>query len=245
MQALAVGAMAQPSPLRNVWSTQRPKIFAVVLLMVALAVLFILFNTDLFYVYDLQISGNNYLSADEIQKASGIMQYNIFFVNSRDVEHALMKLPEVKSVHLSTTMPNQVSVNIEERKPEITWQRGNENYWIDSNGISFRPRKNLAELPIVRDIDQTPVKLGQVAKPDALAAFWAFRAAYPDGPRSFEWSAARGLTFTDERGWKIYMGDAGEMAGKIAKLRVLTAQLVAQKAQVHFIDLGKGDPYYQ
>jgi cell division septal protein FtsQ len=245
MQALASATMAQPSPLKIVWNTQRAKIFAGVLLIFALVALFLMFDTDLFFVYDLQINGTHYLSTDEIQKASGIMQYNIFFVNSRDVEHALTKLPEVKSTRVNTIMPNQVIVDVEERKPEITWLRGNESFWIDSDGISFRARKNLPELPSVRDLDQSPVKLGQSVKLDALAAFWAFRAAYPDGPHSFEWSAARGLAFTDERGWKIYMGDAEEMAGKIAKLRALTAQLIAQNAKIKFIDLGKGDPYYQ
>jgi hypothetical protein len=35
------------------------------------------------------------------------------------------------------------------------------------------------------------------------------------------------------------------MAGKMAILRALVAQLVAQNARIRFIDLGKGDPYFQ
>lgn len=244
MQTLAAGAMAPTSRLSNL-HIQRSKIVAAILLLLVVAALFIVFNTDLFYVYNLNINGIKYLTQDEVQKASGVMQYNIFFINAHDVERALVKLPEVKSAHVNTTIPNRVTVDIEERKPEITWLRGNETFWVDSNGFSFRVRTNLTELPVVRDLDQAPIKLGQGVKPDALAAFWAFRAAYPEGPRSFEWSATRGLQYTDEHGWKIYMGDADEMAGKIAKLRVLIAQLVAQNAKIKFIDLGKGDPFYQ
>lgn len=237
--------MAPSSPLSNLWNTQRPKIAAVVLLILVIAALFVVFNTDLFYVYNLNIGGIKYLTPDEIQKNSGIMQYNIFFINAHDVERALTKLPEVKSVRVSTAIPNKVSVDIVERKPEITWLRGNETFWVDADGISFRARTNLTDLAVVRDLDQTPIKLGQGVKAHTLAAFWAFRAAYPDGPRSFEWSTSRGLQYTDEHGWKIYLGDADEMAGKVAKLRVLLAQLVAQNAKIKFIDLGKGDPFYQ
>jgi cell division septal protein FtsQ len=207
--------------------------------------MFVLFDTDLFYIYDVQLNGTRNLTAAEIQQASGVMGYNIFFVNPRDVERAVAKLPEVKAVRVNTTVPNHVTIDIDERKPEMTWLLGNEIYWVDVDGIGFRARKNITELPMVRDLDQTPVKPGQGIKTDALAAFWAFRAASPDGPRAFEWSAARGLQYTDERGWKIYLGDADTMAGKVAQLRALTAQLVAQNAHIKFIDLGMGDPYYQ
>ena len=213
--------------------------------MLVIAALFVVFDTDWFYVYSLNINGVKYLTSDDVQKASGVMQYNIFFINAHDVERALVKLPEAKSVSVNTMLPNQVTVNIEERKPQVTWLRGNETYWVDSDGISFRARTNLADLPVVRDLDQSPIKLGQGVNANELAAFWAFRAAWADGPRSFEWSAARGLAYTDEHGWKIYLGNADEMAGKIAKLRVLLAQLAAQNAKIKFIDLGKGDPFYQ
>ena len=207
--------------------------------------LYVLFDMDTFYVYDLQVNGLKYLTPVEAQKASGILGYNILFVDSRAVERALAKLPEIKTVHVNSSLPNQVAVDIEERKPEITWLRGNETYWVDVNGIGFRARANLAELPTMRDLDQTPVKPGSLVKADALNAFWEFRRAFPDGPRALEWSAARGLAYTDEHGWKIYLGGADEMAGKVAKLRVLVAQLVAQNVKIKFIDLGKGDPYYQ
>ena len=67
----------------------------------------------------------------------------------------------------------------------------------------------------------------------------------PESPRNLEWSAARGISFADGHGWKIYLGDANDMPGKIAMLRTLIAQLSAQNARIRFIDLGKGDPYYQ
>ncbi len=245
MHTAAAGVMAKPSMLGQVWNVQRPKIIAAALALLIGAVLFLVFDTDFFYIFNLQVTGTRYLTSAEVEKASGVVNYNIFFVDARAVEQALAKLPEVKSVRVTSRIPNQVSVDIEERKPEITWLRGNEMYWVDASGIGFRARANLAELSVVRDLDQNPVKPGQRFQPDAVAAYWAYRAAFPDGPRSLEWSAARGLMFVDEHGWRIYLGGADEMAGKIVKLRALVPQLVARNARIAFIDLGRGDPYYQ
>ncbi len=243
---IAIGqAATDSSPLANLWHTRRTKFIALGLMLVIGLALFLMFDLDMFYVYDFEIAGTRYLTADEIERASGVQGYNIFFVDARSVEHALAKLPEVKSVRVKTGLPGYVSVQIDERKPEINWLRGNELYWVDLNGVGFRARVFLPELPTIRDLDQASIKLGERVNPEAVNAFWAFRAAYPEGPRSIEWSLARGLSFTDERGWKIYLGDANEMAGKLAKLRALVAQLVAQNARIRFIDLGKGEPYYQ
>jgi cell division septal protein FtsQ len=242
VRVVAGKTLARPLPRR---ANQRSKLIALALIVLIAAVTFFVFITDTFYVYHLEIAGMRNLTAAEVQPASGVMGHNIFFVEARSVERAIAKLPEVKSVRVTTGIPSRVSVDIVERKPEISWLRGNEVYWVDLDGIGFRARTNLAELPVIRDLDQKAIKLGERVYPDAVNAFWEFRAAYPSGPRSVEWSAARGLAFTDERGWRIYMGDANEMAGKVAKLRALVAQLVAQNARIRFIDLGRGEPYYQ
>lgn len=241
---VAGGTMARRSPLIHL-KLERSQIITLSLIVLIAAVLFFVFNTDTFYVYRLDITGTRYLTAAEIQQASGIMSYHILFVDANAVQRTLASLPEIKSVKVASHLPNSVSVNIVERKPEITWLRGNEVHWVDLDGVGFRARTNLAELPVIRDLDQKPIKYGDKIHPSAVEAFWAFRAAYPDGPRSVEWSNARGLSYTDEHGWKIYLGDANEMAVKVASLRALVAQLVAQNARIRMIDVGKGEPYYQ
>lgn len=245
LQTAAAGVMPRALPLVKGWRPPRSKMLAAALTACLGLALFVLFDTDNFYVYDLQISGLQYLTPAEAQQASGVRGYNIFFVDARAVERALAKLPAVQTARVTSSLPNQVAIVIEERKPTLTWLRGNEMYWVDASGISFRARANLADLPVLRDLDQTPVQPGVPVKADALETFWELQSAYPDGPRALEWSKARGLAYTDEHGWKIYLGDANVMAGKVATLRALVAQLVAQHAQIKFIDLGQGDPYYQ
>jgi cell division septal protein FtsQ len=234
-----------PAGLAGVWSAQRPKIAAAALALLIIGALFEFFNGDAFYVFSLDVTGTQYLPKTEVVRASGILGYNIFFIDARQVEQTLEKLPEVSSVHVTTGLPNRVSIQVVERVPTIAWLRGNEMYWVDDSGLVFRARANLPQLPSIRDLDQAVVKPGQPAPTQAFAAYRALFAAWSTAPHAFEWSAARGLAYTDEHGWRIYLGDASEMAGKLAKLHAVVARLVSQNAHIQFIDLSKGDPFYQ
>jgi cell division protein FtsQ len=236
---------AAPAVTRELWRARRPKLVALALILLATIALLAFFNTDLFYVFDFQITGLKYLTSAEVERASGIAGYNIFFIESQTVERALSHLPEVKSTHVTTSLPNRVVIEIEERQPQVAWLRGNEAYWVGADDIAFRARTSLPQQVTLRDLDQSPVKLGQKVSPDGMAAARALREAWSDAPRALEWSDARGLAFNDEHGWKIYLGNASEMAGKVAKYRALASQLAAQNVKVKFIDFSKGDPYYQ
>ena len=227
------------------WSAQQVKIIAAALALLILGGLFEFFNGDAFYVYSFDVAGTQFLTKAEVERTSGLIGYNIFFVDARTIEQALLKLPEVKSVRVTTGLPNRVAVQIEERVPEIAWLRGANAYWLDHDGMVFNARANLTQLPTIRDLDQGTVKPGQPIQSNAFGAYQALRAAWPAAPRAFEWSTERGLAYTDEHGWKIYLGDSSEMAGKLAKLGALVPQLTSQNAHITFIDLSKGDPFYQ
>jgi cell division protein FtsQ len=231
--------------LAQLWYLHRAKIIASVFATIVIGVLFESFNSDQFYVYGLEVTGVQFLTKAEVERASGVIGYNIFFVDRRSVERSLAKMPEVRSAEVTTGLTNRVVVNVDERQPEITWLRGAESYWVDDDGILFRARASLTQLPSIRDLDQTTVKPGQPVLPAAIAAYRALRDTWPDAPRAYEWSTARGLAYTDEHGWKIYLGDASEMAGKLAKFRALVPQLTGRNVRIQFVDLSKGDPFYQ
>jgi cell division septal protein FtsQ len=223
----------------------RAKWLALLLIAALSIALYLFFDSDLFYAYEFDIAGAQTLSKKEIEKASGIAGYNIFFIEPREAERALAKLPEVKSARVTTALPNRVAIEIVERAPEIAWVRGNDLYWVTTDGIFLIARVNLPQLALIRDVDQRAITVGKPAHAEAVAAYRALRDAWSDGPRHFEWSNARGLSFVDERGWKIYLGTADRMSGKLAILRALIPYLVAQNKKINFVDLGKGEPYYQ
>jgi len=239
------GAVARQSTGQDFWLTQRTRLILAALVSLLVMLLFLFFGTEHFYVYTIAISGNKYVSTPEIESISGIKNYSIFFVDAGAVEERLNKLPEFKSVRVSSRLPNQVTITLEERAPEITWMRGNEAYWIAGDGVVLTARVRLTDLPLIQDLDQTPIKPGDFAPRDAVNAFWALREAWSSSPRAFEWSYARGLAYTDDHGWKIYLGNADDMPEKIFRLREITRELLEKKIAVRFIDVGRGQPFYQ
>ncbi|MCL4393920.1 MAG: FtsQ-type POTRA domain-containing protein [Chloroflexi bacterium] len=185
------------------------------------------------------------MTPDQVAHTSGVLGYSVFFVDATTVERALLKLPEIKSAQVSVSLPNSVSIAVVERQPAITWLEGSDAYWVDDDGIAIVARGSRPELVSIQDVDQTPVKPGQAVSSAAVGAYHALRDAWPAAPHTFEWSAERGLAYTDEHGWKIYLGGAAGMSGKLITLQALVPQLVAKNAKIKTIDLSKGDPFYQ
>ena len=76
------------------------KVVALVLLLACVIGMFQLGNHDMFYVYVLSIEGNAIVPQTEIESASGVMNWNVFFIEPIVVESALKRLPEVKHAHV-------------------------------------------------------------------------------------------------------------------------------------------------
>ncbi len=226
-------------------SSWRAKFFAIFALILTLGGVYEFFTEDWFYVYQFDVQGANYLTSSEIERTSRVGGYNVFFIEPSSVERALKQLPEIKSVHVATGLPNIMLVQIEERAPKAVWLKGDQAYWVDGDGYAFKERVQHLDLPTVRDLDTTELKAGKRVQPAALNAVQALLTAWTDAPRNLEWSTTTGLSMTDEHGWKILFGDASDMDFKVAKLQTLVPTLVSQGARIRLIDLGKGDPYYQ
>jgi hypothetical protein len=223
----------------------RPKIFAVVLLCLIGAGLYESFAGEWFFIERVDIQGLNILTAREVERATGVLGYNVYFLEPGQVERAAAQLPEIRSTQVTLGIPNLISLQIEERTPEIVWFKGDTVYWVDAEGIAFRARSPRADLPSVRDFDPTGLQPGRRVNPLPFDAVRAVRAAWNQSPKNFEWTMPHGLAALDEHGWKIIFGDATDMELKITKLKALLPRLVAHGARLKFIDLGKGEPFYQ
>jgi cell division septal protein FtsQ len=242
-EALAVAPTVSPAP--QVVDRRGAKILAAAGALVLIAWLVLLFGTDWFFVEDLELNGAQFLTKPEIMRASSILSYSIFFVDATSVQKSIERLPEVKSASVGTGLPNRVVVDVVERQPWLTWKRGTETYWVDDAGIAFAARVTLADLPVLVDRDAAAIKPGEPVSTKTFKAYRALRDAWSDSPRVLEWTGARGIAATNEYGWKIYFGDASDMAGKVAEMRALVTWLRERNVKVQFIDLGQGDPFYR
>lgn len=227
------------------WRASRPKFAAGVLFVLFLGALYAMFNLDLFYVGEPAVIGNKIVPRDEIVQVSGLRGWNIFFVEPHAVENAVRALPEFKDVQVYVTLPNTVEIYTTERTPKFVWEVAGKNYWIDQEGAAMRPRGMVQTGWHVRDAEGKPIKFGERVNPDAFNAAVSLINVWKEAPKYFEWTKEHGLTLRDEHGWLIYFGSASQMEDKVTALNIVTTQLLKDKRQVAFIDLGSGLPYYQ
>jgi cell division septal protein FtsQ len=227
------------------WHARRPRFFAGVLLILFALGLYQLFSNPVFYVDSPAFSGNRFLTPTELAQASGIRGWNIFFVDTHEVEAELKRLPAVKDARVTMSLPNHVQAQIVERLPRMVWETRGATYWVDDDGIALPARAALPGLLWLKDDDGAAVRVGDRVNTDAFNAVVSLHNAWQNGPRVFEWSQAHGLALHNEHGWLIYLGDASQMQDKLAALKIVTAQISQAQKTIAFIDLGSGLPYYQ
>ncbi|HYK96458.1 MAG TPA: FtsQ-type POTRA domain-containing protein [Candidatus Dormibacteraeota bacterium] len=73
---------------------------------------------------------------------------NVFRIDTRPLEGALLALPTVASAQVSVGLPDaSVIVRIEERQPVLAWQVGGTRYLADAGGLIFTRVDATAKLP--------------------------------------------------------------------------------------------------
>ena len=235
----------------------RSRLLAVFLCLFFGAALYLAATLPEFHAAPAQITGNERISADEINAALGSTGQSIFALTSADLEARLrLNYPDLESVHVTVGLPNAITVAIVERKPVLLWQQGTGYTWIDANGVAFRPRGTAPGLVAVAALAAPPAPVaGTVTDPlspvpfitpDLVAAIQAIAPNVPQGT-VVEYDPKYGLGWTDPRGWKVFFGyDAKDMPLKLQVYDSLVNTLAQQGIQPAFISVQYANaPYYR
>ncbi|HLF74476.1 MAG TPA: FtsQ-type POTRA domain-containing protein, partial [Anaerolineales bacterium] len=115
------------------------------------AALYFAFNLPQFRISQAQVTGNQMLSAEEVNSVLNVAGRPIFLFTPANLETRLrLHYPELVAVQVAVTWPNVVAVHIAERQPVIRWEQGASYTWISEDGVAFRPRGELPGLiPVV------------------------------------------------------------------------------------------------
>jgi cell division septal protein FtsQ len=210
-----------------------PRTFALLLVLVCGSALYLFGEYDDFYVQQVAVDGNAAVTPEEVEHASGALNYNIFFVQFGLVERRVQSMPAVKTASAWYEWPNIVHVSLIERQPVFGWEFNRRTAWSDDSGQLF----NMVDAPTgmltVRDLDNKDrVRLA----PPLVSGVQAIAKAAP-GVKRLDYSDSKGLSFTDERGWRIIIGQPDQIGDKLAVLQGLTTYLVSQKIDAEYLDV--------
>ena len=209
---------------------------------------------DRFYVYHVNVVGAVRVSPDEVFRASGLPGLHILWARSAEIEaRVLTALPTLESARavcgLQPPAPGAglpaalCTITVVERQPRVMWDEDGQLWWIDDAGVIFSAQGTLPEGwlvrgPLPRDDDgrlDERVRIG-------LAELWTSGA---DVSPPFTYVPGRGLVFTDERGWRVIVGQGPGMAVRLQVLEWLAADLEARGLTPRFVDVRFSDaPYY-
>jgi hypothetical protein len=206
-----------------------------------------------FYVYDAKIVGNRRLSNEEIFEASGLRGLHILWARAESIESRILEArPSLKSVEASCRLPSACKIAVVERRPRVLWDENGTLWWVDEQGTIFSTMAIEASAegaeeasgrwtvsgPLPRDAEGNLEDEVRVA----LAELWE---SGRDLPPTFQYSPAQGLSFVDEHGWRIIVGQGSGMMRRLQVLEDLVVHLEARGVTPHFVDVRFSEaPYY-
>lgn len=209
-----------------------------------------------FRVVTANITGNQRVSADEINGVLGSAGQPIFTLLPADMESRLrINYPELASVKVAVSLPNTITVNVVERQPIILWQQNGGYTWIDASGVAFRPRgvaDNLISVTALAapapGLPSTSDQLSPIPylSMDMLKAVKTLAASLPSGTAMI-YDPRNGLGWDDGRGWQVFFGcNAKDMALKLQVYQSLVTSLNSRGITPAFISVQYVNaPYYR
>jgi POTRA domain, FtsQ-type len=253
--AFSLGRTAVHAPALNLPQLGPRWISAGLTLLLGL-VLYSMWTAHTFMVSGPEVTGNQRLTAADVSAALGVTGQPIFTAIPSVIETNLRTaFPDLASVSVQVGFPNHIYVNVVERTPVLVWSQGGNITWIDSNGVSFTPRGNVAGLiPIAAN--GNPPKLSadpnQTAYNQAFidpAMVQAIQTLYPQVPAGSPmiYDPAYGMGWQDPRGWSVYFGqNTQDIPMKEKVYQAILDTITKQGTQPTLIDVEYLDaPFYK
>lgn len=222
-------------------------------------------NSPGYKVQAAEVDGLQRLNSTEVNAVLGVDGAPIFAVNVAAAQARLEDaFPEFSDIHIAVALPNKVSVSLSERQPVLVWQQNGRTLLVDLSGVAFplRGESAPADLPMVEAQDTVQAALPMVLSPEAYTSLEAAQAAQEaqqavassllsdkmvaavlalskDAPANtpLVYDNQRGLGWQDERGWKVYFGDAQDIEMKLNVYNAMVAQLSAEDIQPSLISV--------
>lgn len=142
-------------------------IFLIIILLSTLA--YLVFFSGIFNLNNINVEG--YQNPERIEDLvkevanDSLIPNNILFINKKYIESIVIGDSRIKSINIKTILPNKLSIEVKESKPEIIWATAGEKFLVDGGGY-VTGNYNNENLITVFDGSNIPISLGErVASP--------------------------------------------------------------------------------
>lgn len=203
------------------------RLISAILLVLCVMALYTLAFSDQFEVQSFQVTGLQRLTYADVEAVLRLEGSQIIEFDPRQAQDALRAaFPELASIDIQVGMPAEVTLQVTERQPVFMWDKGDQVYWLDAEGVILPPRGDAEGLmriesnitPPLTAID-LPAKSGaENSSSDSPTALWGQQVdvlllkaindlVFRLSPESnLVYNSIYGLGWQDPRGWEVYIG---------------------------------------
>lgn len=221
------------------------------LILVTLLVFIWVGTSESFYLYPdrVQVEGEHFTSAEEVYRAAAVDGLHIFFVKPSDVEKRLLALPYIREAHVGVTFPPGLHIRVVERTPVLRWERGNEVFWVDEEGVVMPARDIPLPLMVVVDPNGTAAasEEGDLRFPPyLLRTLREVNRILPD-VKTVYYDTAGGLRLVLRAPGGDIQVNLGALTGlehRISRLPAILERMQAEGRHYRVIDLSDPDQVY-
>ena len=242
-------------------------ISALIAFVAAGALFFTAMSNDL-QISNVNLSGAQRVSADEIIRSLNVGGLPIVEVVPAQVEKSILStFSEIATANVTVELPNIINVAVIERQLLLAWLNDDQvTLWIDKEGYGFSPRGDSTGLVAVHSTGEPPHPLGWVdpksvtyvnpeeadnsVKPSVDPAFVhaveMLSTILPSGTNLLH-DPGTGLGWNDPNGWQVYFGsDSEKIDKKLAEYETIVDSILAQNLHPVMISMEfLHAPYYR
>jgi len=240
----------RPGAARRSAGRARRLAFEVLVAVVTSGVLVLLnwlLTSPRFAVSQVEIRGPTWLREEDVRAVAGIAPgQNLFTLDGEAITRQLERLPRVKRAQVIRSLPNRVTLLIEERHPFALAVSAGRLYWVDEAGrvLGPEPRAVAPALPVITGLareeraDGSPSSAEQIQSAVALLRT-ILRTGSPLAARLSEIDVGRGddgpVLYTED-GIEVRLGSEW-LEERLGRLEGVLAQLQSQQEPVEAVDL--------
>ncbi|MCL5073758.1 MAG: FtsQ-type POTRA domain-containing protein, partial [Actinobacteria bacterium] len=208
------------------------------------------YNSSYFKISSIIFKNNNHYTVDTLKKETDItIGANIFEVDKKAVEEKLIKnLIWLKSINLKKVFPDNIIIEVTERKPFISILAGGHLYLVDEEGIVLlkledKDLKDYKDLIIVRNAVKYSPELGEkIAKKNILSCGEIYEALDLEVKEEIKEAViddnfSADILFLTKKGKSIIFGTDDNIVEKNSILKQVLKQLSESNNYYSVIDI--------
>jgi len=201
-----------------------------------------LYNSHLFDIKEIKITGNRRVTDEKILQLSQIAPgLSLLKISPREIRNALASEVWVKEIEIIRHFPRTLELRVKEREPFASLAIDGHFFLIDQEGVVLEYLKSGPIGPVIRDVKPAEIEIGKKVQSDSLAnAIACLENLLPSLGQSIKEISAPSmddLSFITSEGIRIIYGRAEEMAKKKYILNAILSQAKINNEKIEYIDI--------